>query len=65
MVTCLSPACIQEIQAKYLTGDPACFDAARAELKAVFKPLFNQHFLNTEAYKDYISTRRLDKNSSS
>jgi len=64
-VSCLSAACVAEIQAKYLSGDPACFDAARAELKAVFTPLFNQHFLNTEAYKDYISTRRLDKNSSS
>jgi len=65
LVTCLSPACVAEIQSKYLTGDPGCFDSARAELKAVFTPLFNQHFLNTEAYKDYISTRRLDKNSSS
>jgi len=64
-VSCLSAACVAEIQAKYLSGDPTCFDAARAELKAVFTPLFNQHFLNTEAYKDYISTRRLDKNSSS
>jgi len=65
LVTCLSPACVSAIEAKYQTGDPGCFDMARAELKAVFTPLFNQHFLNTEAYKDYISTRRLDKNSSS
>jgi len=64
-VTCLSAGCVAEIQTKYLSGDPNCFDAARAELLAVFKPLFVQHFLNTEAYKDYISTRRLDKNSSS
>ena len=63
LVTCLSPACVTAIEAKYQTGDPSCFDAARAELKAVFTPLFTQHFLNTEAYKDYISTRRLDKNS--
>lgn len=64
-VTCLTPACVAAIAEKYQSGDPACFDTARAELKAVFTPLFNEHFLHTEAYKDYVSTRRLDKNSSS
>lgn len=64
LVTCLTPACVAEIEAKYQSGDPTCFDAARAELKAVFTPIFTAHFLNTEAYKDYISTRRLDKASS-
>jgi len=64
-VTCLSATCVANIEAKYQTGDLGCFDAALTELKAVFTPLFKQHFLNTEAYKDYIATRRLDKNSSS
>jgi len=63
-VTCLSPGCVAEIEAKYQTGDPACFDKARTELKAVFNPVFKEHFLNSEAFKDYVSTRRLEKGSS-
>jgi len=62
-VKCLSAGCVATIEAKYQTGDPGCFDAARVELKAVFTPLFKQHFLNTDAYKEYVATRRLDKNS--
>jgi len=63
-VTCLSAGCVAEIEAKYQTGDPTCFDKARAELLAVFRPVFKERFLNTEAYKDYVGTRRLEKGGS-
>jgi len=59
-VTCLSEACIAEIQAKYQSGEPGCFDGARTELLAVFTPIFRERFLNTEPYKDYMGTRRLE-----
>jgi len=60
-VTCLSPACVAKIQASYKLAEAHCYDEANAELAAVFTPIFKEHFLNSEAFKEYISTRKMEK----
>jgi len=60
-VTCLSPACVAKIQATYKSAEVHLYDETNAELAAVFAPIFKEHFLNTEAYKEYISSRKWEK----
>jgi len=60
-VTCLSPACVAKIQATYKAAEVHLYDEANKELAAVFTPIFKQHFVNTEPYKEYIITRKLEK----
>jgi len=60
-VTCLSPACLEGIQKNMRTGEFTCFEVCQAELNAIFTPIFKENFLNTEAFKDYVATRKSDK----
>jgi len=60
-VKCLSAECLAEIQAKVRTGDISCYETSQKELKAIFTPIFKEHFLNTEAYKEYMATRKVEK----
>jgi len=60
-VKCLSAACVESIQKSLRTGDPACFEASQAELKAIFTPLYKQHFFGSEEYKEYVATRKCEK----
>jgi hypothetical protein len=60
-VTCLSAACVAEIQGKAKTGDPSCYLTCQVELKVIFMPIFKQNFLGTEAFKEYVATRKWDK----
>lgn len=64
-VTCLSPACVEKIKQTYKAAEVTCYDACNAELNAVFTPIFKQHFLNSEPYKEYLSTRKYGQVSSS
>jgi hypothetical protein len=62
-VTCLSPACVEKVKETYKAAEVSCYDACSAELAAVLTPIFKQHFLNSEPYKEYLGSRKLGQSS--
>jgi len=58
-VTCLSPACVEKVKQTYKAAEVTCYDGCKTELAAVLTPIFKQHFVNSEPYKEYLITRKL------
>jgi hypothetical protein len=60
-VKCLSAACLADVQKNLKSGDPGVYQGCQKELKVIFTPIFKMHFLKSEAFQDYVNTRRLEK----
>lgn len=57
-VTCLSPEVMSALPARCLVADVACFDPALSELKAAMTKVFEERFLPSEHFKEYLRTRK-------
>jgi len=60
-VDCLSPAVVAAVKENYRAAAVTCFDACNVELLAIFTPIFKEHFLNSEAFKEYLLTRKFER----
>jgi hypothetical protein len=60
-VECLSAACVAAVRDTYQAAAVTCYDGCNAELLAVFTPIFKAHFLGSDAFKEYVSTRRYER----